>query len=125
METKQNKRVCELVISSHETNAPVETDNTYFRLKGFPNLGNTCFINSVLQCVFRISYFQTLLRNYVTPKKDDPDLMTRLQNLYNAVNLGESISEHLKMVVVVSKVIHVHNYGNILSVRSEYIETWA
>jgi len=108
--SKHNRRLCDLVILSHETNLPKETENTYFRLQGFPNLGNTCFINSVLQCLFRISYFQKLLNTYVPPESETPGIMTRLKYLYNAVNAGDSINEPLKMVVNVSK---IHRYINL------------
>jgi len=66
--SEENKQIYEAVLHCHEyQSVPATvsaTDKTTFPLVGLPNMGNSCYINSSLQCLFRITYLQQLLKDY-------------------------------------------------------------
>jgi len=104
--TEKNKRLHEQVILSHEsTLCSDSSEKTSFRLKGFQNFGNTCYINSVLQCLFRVSYIQKILNEYRRDGKAVPNLIARLQDVYLAVNRGSTkkeLNQSLRSMITVS-----------------------
>ena len=54
------------------------------KLVSFVNLGNTCYLNSVLQCFIYDSYFQELI------KTNDSVIHRMLQEIVNAVDINEN-----------------------------------
>lgn len=70
--------------------------NKNYTLKenGFRNIGNTCYFNSLLQCILSCtSIFETLEKNKNLPHYKDSVIAQDLLKLYNASKSGKDVSE--------------------------------
>jgi len=57
----ENVEINKIVFRAHDESLPCVTDSIEMPTVGLPNVWNTCYIASVIQCIFRISYFQKLM----------------------------------------------------------------
>jgi len=53
-----------IVLKAHDESLPSISDLVDFPTVDLPNLGNTCYIASVSQCLFQISHFQKFMFEY-------------------------------------------------------------
>ena len=53
------------------------------KLVTFPNLGNTCYLNSILQCFINNNHFQNIIKN----KTDKNEFLIELETIIKLIDL--------------------------------------
>ncbi|XP_063053880.1 ubiquitin carboxyl-terminal hydrolase 26-like [Engraulis encrasicolus] len=69
------------------------------KCRGLPNLGNTCYINATLQCLFRGQSFCTQLRQQEEVVREGPSALL-ISSLVGVLGLRTSTDRELKMAVL-------------------------
>jgi len=104
----ENVELNKIVFRAHDESLPCVTDTIEFPAVGLPNLGNTCYISSVIQCIFRISYFQKLMIDHQTDKNDpgkSVTCMSLLSELYCKMLEEASMAEIKQFFLRFTKVM--------------------
>jgi len=103
--TDQNKQIYDNVMSSHEGSLHESSEVVVFPLVGFANIGNTCYISSVLQCFLRINHIQVLLKEFTEQSNEEATLMRLVKELNTNLFICDSdspvIQESMKKIVEV------------------------
>jgi len=101
----ENIALKEIVYKSHGNSLPKISDPINFPAVGLPNLMNTCYIGSVLQCFFRSSYVMQFMLDYNPGNHPGPSCMNLLHDVYSKMLSNASsgeINAAYKLFVTVS-----------------------
>lgn len=120
----ENVEMNKIVLKAHDVSLPNISDPIDFPTVGLPNLWNTCYMASVIQCIFRISHFQKLMLENIQAPENAVTCISLLNGLYlkmlqdaSATEIRASFTQFTKVFILFLLNLHFNNH--VLIVRKD------